>query len=177
MLTYNQQLRRTEPASAGHLIFRTPTSSGPLDPNHPLARIPPHKAYWKCPSGQSGLFTAKIIPHGILAHTAREKLPPFPSTEQTVSNSTANGDSKTFYSNSRYRVPQDRSEVIYASFMIITSKTAVHNDSVIRRKTSRRVREALRMIIIRGAKASEDEKSLVFDDGDIGEDRWLVKGM
>jgi hypothetical protein len=65
--------------------------------------------------------------------------------------------------------------VVYASFMIIASKASIHNDAVIRRKTSKRIREALRMIIIRGAKAKEDGIGLTFEEK-TGEEQWLVKG-
>jgi hypothetical protein len=60
--------------------------------------------------------------------------------------------------------------------MIIASKALIHDDAVIRRKTSKRIREALRMIIIRGAKSKEDGTGLIFIEEIAGEEQWLVKG-
>ncbi|KAG8833678.1 hypothetical protein FRC18_003233 [Serendipita sp. 400] len=204
-------LRRTEPASVGHLAFAQPAPGGPLDPQHPFLRG--GSPYRKCPFISSDLFTARLIPYGILAHVEPEKMPPFdlepldsPGTAQTDTktpqgslDSTLHRTSSVPNTNSRqppndtgsssnqaitcrfgpegekirYRSKRDKPNVVYASFMVVASKAANHKDAVIRRKTGKRIREALKLIVTRGAKASEDGSSVVFEPKDVGKDKWL----
>ena len=76
----------------------------------------------------------------------------------------------------RYRTKQDNPRAVYASFLIVASKSGVHKDAVIRRKISRRIREAIKLIITRGAGPNADESGILFREQDIGEQRWLIPG-
>lgn len=71
---------------------------------------------------------------------------------------------------------QDNPRAVYASFLIVCSKSAVHKDAVIRRKIARRIREAIKLIITRGAQPNETGSGISFAEKDIGEEKWLLPG-
>lgn len=115
-------------------------------------------------------FSARIIPHGLLAHS--DDLPPF-----------MGGNSRTFDSKypemkqlSRYRVNDNRNNVAFMSLQAITAKATVHPSAVIRRKISRRIREAIKLIVTRGATADVELNHVVFNGADIGEEKWILRG-
>lgn len=152
------------------MIFRTPAPGGVLKPDYQL--IQGHNRYLQCPSVNNILFSAKLIPHELLSHVEPAQLPPFPhSLSPHFTKFGPEGDKI------RYRSNMNRSDTIYASLLFISSKAKVHNHAVKRRITGRRIREALRLIVIRGARASDDRNSIVFNPDDTGEEKWLVKGQ
>lgn len=163
-------LNRTEPASVSPMVFKTPGSGGILDPNYRL--ISGKNAYRDCPSAANTLFTAKIVPHELLSHIEAEKMPPFVGSPLPPAFTRFGKEGEKI----RYRSKMDKANVVYTSFLINASKAKVHNHAVIRRKTVKRIREALALIVIRGARASDDGTSIVLDPENGGEDRWLVKG-
>jgi hypothetical protein len=152
------------------MIFRTPAPGGFLKPDYKL--IQGNNRYFRCPSVNNNLFGAKLIPYELLSHVEPEQLPPFPhSPSPHFTKFGPEGDKI------RYRSNMNRSNTIYVSILFISSKAKVHNHAVKRRTTGRRIREAFRLIVIRGACASDDGSSIVFNPDDAGEEKWLVKGQ
>lgn len=58
----------------------------------------------------------------------------------------------------------------------VVGKKSVHPSAVIRVRIKTRAKEALRLVVTRGAYANKDGQ-LEFNETDVGEERWLVKGM
>lgn len=66
---------------------------------------------------------------------------------------------------------------------IIAGKKKVSKSAVIRNKCRTRLREAIRLIVMRGARPSErrrgeeqEERTIVFEEGNEGSRKWLVRG-
>jgi hypothetical protein len=80
----------------------------------------------------------------------------------------------------RHRADYERDEVLLACVMIICGQSAVHKSAVIRKRTKMRIIEALKLIVIRGAKASEDGQKVEFAaeeaHGSNDKKEWLLKG-
>lgn len=152
------------------MIFQAPAYGGVLNPSYQA--INGGNAYRKCPSATNKLFSAKIVPHELLSHVEPDKLPPFPNSPLSPAFAEFGSEGGKI----RYRSKMDKANVVYASFLISTSKAKVHDHAVIRRKTAKRIREALYLIVIRGARASDSGNSIVFNGEDSGEDKWLAKG-
>jgi hypothetical protein len=149
------------------MIFLTVAPGGFLQPDYKLIQ-----RYGQCPSiNDNKLFNAKLIPHELLAHVEPGVLPPFPPSPCPYSTKFGPEGNKI-----RYRSNMNKPDAIYASLLIVGSKAKVHDHAVKRRTIGRRIREALRLIVIRGARASKDGNSIVFNHEDTGEERWLVKG-
>ena len=64
------------------------------------------------------------------------------------------------------------------SLTVMAGKKAVHKSAVIRERCKRRMREAIRMVIMRGARAgrSGDADALLFDVNEEGAKYWLIPG-
>lgn len=63
------------------------------------------------------------------------------------------------------------------SLLKITTKKAVSKSAVIRGKIARRLKEAISLIVTRGAHVSKDKtgkERIEFDQGDIGGGRWIL---
>lgn len=152
------------------MVYKSPSYGGVLNPGYQA--IKGGNAYRKCPATENKLFSAKIVPHELLSHVEPDKLPPFPSSPLSPAFAEFGSEGAKI----RYRSRMDKANVVYASFLISTSKAKVHDYAVIRRKTAKRIREAIYLIVIRGARASDDGTSIVFNPEDSGEDKWLAKG-
>ena len=59
----------------------------------------------------------------------------------------------------------------------LISKKAVHPSAVIRRKIARKLREAIRLIVARGATLSGSGDQLTFDEQAGGEHKWLLQSL
>lgn len=57
----------------------------------------------------------------------------------------------------------------------IVSKKSVHSSAVIRVRIKLRMKEALRLVIVRGAHTGE-AGMVQFNQEEIGEKKWLLKG-
>ena len=57
----------------------------------------------------------------------------------------------------------------------IVGKKSVHNSAFIRSRIKSRMKEALRLVVARGANVDDDGKLVMCDDN-IGESRWLLRG-
>ena len=60
---------------------------------------------------------------------------------------------------------------------LLISKKAVHPSAVIRRKVARKLREAIRLIVTRGAMLNGTGDQLTFDEQGGGEHKWLLQGL
>ena len=138
-----------------------------LNPRHPLA----NKAAWrKCvPHYRSSLFQLHVIPNDLLAHA--EKLPPF--LDSTPSLTRLYGPEGQFI---RHRADLSRTQVVHMALSLLISKKAVHPSAVIRRKIARKLREAIRLIVTRGAMPNNTGDQLTFDEQG-GEHKWLLKSL
>jgi hypothetical protein len=58
----------------------------------------------------------------------------------------------------------------------IVGKKGVHKGACVRIRVKRRMKEALRLVVLRGASRSEGGE-IVLNESDIGENMWLLKGM
>lgn len=58
----------------------------------------------------------------------------------------------------------------------IVSKKSVHSSAVIRVRIKMRIKEVLKLVIVRGAYADE-AGTIQFNERDIGEKEWLLKGI
>jgi hypothetical protein len=58
----------------------------------------------------------------------------------------------------------------------IVSKKSVHSSAVIRVRIKMRMKEALKLVIVRGAYTGE-AGTIQFNEKDIGEKEWLLKGI
>ncbi|KAG8908358.1 hypothetical protein FRB99_007285 [Tulasnella sp. 403] len=62
------------------------------------------------------------------------------------------------------------------SFVIRGSPEALHPSGFIRSVTRKRTREALKLVIARGARSAPDPNCLTLNEDDIDPDKWLLKG-
>lgn len=64
------------------------------------------------------------------------------------------------------------------SLTVMAGKKAVHKSAVVRERCKRRMREAIRMVVMRGARAGHagDSEALAFDVNEEGAKHWLVRG-
>lgn len=64
------------------------------------------------------------------------------------------------------------------SLTVMAGKKAVHKSAVIRERCKRRMREAIRMVIMRGARAGRPggADALLFDVDEEGAKYWLIPG-
>ena len=60
---------------------------------------------------------------------------------------------------------------------LLISKKAVHPSAVIRRKIARKLREAIRLIVARGAMPNDTGDQLTFDEQGGGEHKWLLQSL
>ena len=59
----------------------------------------------------------------------------------------------------------------------LISKKAVHPSAVIRRTIARKLREAIRLIVARGATPNDNGDQLTFDEQEGGQHKWLLQGF
>ncbi len=60
---------------------------------------------------------------------------------------------------------------------LLISKKAVHPSAVIRRKIARKLREAIRLIVTRGAMPNDTGDQLTFDQQGGGGHKWLLQSL
>jgi hypothetical protein len=139
-----------------------------LNPNHPLA----NKPTWRkgVPHYRSSLFHLLAIPNDLLAHA--EKMPPFADSDSSLHR--LYGPEGRFI---RHRVDLSRTQVVHVALSSLISKKAVHPSAVIRRKIARKLREAIRLIVARGATPNESGDQLTFDEQEGGEHKWLLQSL
>lgn len=139
-----------------------------LNPNHPLA----NKAAWMkgVPHYRSSLFSLHAIPNGLLAHA--DIMPPFdhpaPSLTQLY------GPQGRLI---RHRADLSRTDVVHMALSSLISKKGVHPSAVVRRTVARKLREAIRLIVTRGAKPNGSGSQLIFDEQEGGEHQWLLQSI
>jgi hypothetical protein len=139
-----------------------------LNPNHALA----NKTAWMkgIPRYRSSLFQLYAIPNDLLAHA--EMMPPF--DDPAPSHTQLHGPEGMF---TRHRADLSRTDVVHMALSSLISKKGVHPSTVIRQKVARKLREAIRLIVTRGAKPSDSGDHLTFDEQDGGEHKWLLRRL
>lgn len=77
----------------------------------------------------------------------------------------------------RHRAVLSRTDVVHMALSSLISKKGVHPSAVIRRTVARKLREAIRLVVVRGAKPNESGGHLTFDEEEGGEHKWLLQGL
>jgi len=77
----------------------------------------------------------------------------------------------------RHRADLSRTQVVPMALSLLISKKAVHPSAVIRRTVARKLREAIRLIVTRGAKLNRSGDQLTFDEREGGEHKWLLQSL
>ena len=153
------QFKRTNPGSVSHLNFG-PESTPVLDPTHPLARARPHQLQRVVPHYRCALFEAHAYPHAALRKFAFPDLmiqlkdrgvsnefsklvSRWPSTQTLPISVEAEAVSVGDRRREAHTLPM--------SLMIVTPKRPLHKSGFVRTIIKRRVKEALNLVVIRGA--------------------------
>jgi hypothetical protein len=150
-----------------HLLYgpRLPRNKV-LNPDHPLAN---ERAWMKStPRYRSPLLQLHAIPNDLLAHA--EIMPPF--DDPIPAHTQLYGPEGQFI---RHRADLSRTDVVHMALSSLISKKGVHPSAVIRRTVARRLREAIRLIVARGAKPNNSGDHLTFDEREGGEHKWLLR--
>lgn len=122
------------------------------------------------PHYRSALFQLHAIPNDLLAHA--ETMPPF--NDPAPSLTRLYGPEGRFI---RHRADLSRTNVVHMALSSLISKKGVHPSAVIRRTVARKLREAIRLVVVRGAKPNESGGHLIFDEEEGGEHKWLLQGL
>jgi RNase P protein component len=92
----------------------------------------------------------------------------------------SNTASYPFPSSNRHYSPgavfKDKATQVPVGLVCIVGKKNVHNSAFIRSRIKSRMKEALRLVVARGANVDDEGKVMMYDD-EIGESRWLLRGM
>ncbi|KAI0318685.1 hypothetical protein OF83DRAFT_1114849 [Amylostereum chailletii] len=162
----NVNFRRTTPGSAPPMIFLNghQPQHTLFDPTHPFASIPSKIRTTTAPRFAAPALTVRAFPKAFLSKPEI----PFPSPP---------------YKTTPY--PEERhteSRKVDMSFVTIAYERQIVLSDVLRTRVKRRLKEAVRLIVTRGARMEQrtvrgkEEKHVVFDDADSGVDRWIIPG-
>jgi hypothetical protein len=122
----------------------------------------------------STVFTLKAYPFALLQPFAASATLPFPDGHKKGPRSHLVGNMVSY--RFERKVKQIRSLPPVAMGLVsVVGKKSVHPSAVIRSKIKIRMKEALRLVVTRGASAASDGQILL-NCKDTGEDRWLMKG-
>ena len=142
-----------------------------IDPSHPLARLRPNQLMRVVPQYHCSLFEAHAYPYAVLRKFE------FPEQminlkDKGVSNEVAdvvakqspnqNRESGDFTRHNSVGDHRRAAHTIPMSLMIVTSKRPLHKSGAIRMKMKMRLKEALSLVAIRGARTFGPEKRIMF---------------
>jgi hypothetical protein len=158
------QFRRTTPGSAVVLVTKY-TSQPPsqlLDPKYPGAHLPLTKRHALAPRWKSPHLTLHAFPKAFLTkpevrYREPHELRPYPARWP--------------------QAPGDRSADMSLQVLLVNSRVMLR--ATLRSKIKRRLREAVRLIVTRGAAVEESRKGpkVVFREEDVGSAKWIAPGM
>lgn len=154
----SEQYRRTTPGSVSRLLhpYIPKSPAGLVDPTHPLASLPWGKASRAFPRIQCTGFSLSAFPKALLGKPQHPwPQPPFYQTPDRSSNP--------------FRVNM--------SLLKLIGKKAVTKSAVVRGKVAKRLKEAIRLVVARGAHVVKNEQGkerLEFDQSDVGGDKWIL---
>lgn len=126
-----------------------------LDPSHPSVSASP-TAF---PNYTSPLFTLRTYPFTVMRPYHAETYPfkqPVVDLSDPVFRNTSNSTP--------------------IALLSILGKKRVHASAVVRNRIKARMKEALRLVVVRGAGVDVDRR-LTMDDSEVGESHWLLQSV
>jgi hypothetical protein len=162
-MTPPSKFRHTTPGSGVILVtkYKPQPTSGLVDPSYPGAHLSLHRRHTLGPRWVSKHFCLHAFPKAFLS---KPDVPfPLPYAPRPYP--------------ARPQRPEQRS--VDMSMQVIAFNSRVVIRSVIRTKIKRRLKEAVRLIVTRGAAVEESRGAtprLVFRPEDVGAEKWIAPG-
>ncbi|KDQ20441.1 hypothetical protein BOTBODRAFT_61585 [Botryobasidium botryosum FD-172 SS1] len=130
--------------------------SARVDPSHPAVGNPAARL----PNVTTPLFQLRAVPQALL---------------QRFSSSSARAPSKPLPPRPFVRLPHLEKKKATMTMFSFIGKKSLHKSACIRYKIKLRMKEALRLVVTRGAQVNS-EGHIILDDNDVGESRWILQG-
>lgn len=163
-------------------------NTGIVDTSHPAAKLPKAAYNTVFPKFNSPSLSIKVFPKALLARSdVVWPNPPFQApdevnwvTQLDLLRETSSRKSSDLRRDTDAEMV--KMDYVDMSMACIVGKKALHKSSVIRKQTVRRIKNAMALIVSRGADVRADDKAsgslhIVFDDN-MGSNslRWILKG-
>lgn len=157
-----------------------------VDPSHPsVTRSEPRDF----PSFSTSLFRLRAFPCAVLDRFAADACFPFedgyPRTRkfklktgshQNPGSSLATSPGKGMPASESERVPFPNRSIAPMGLVNVLGKKSVHSSAVVRVRIKLRMKEALRLVVARGATV-DPHGTIILDQEPIGEASWLMEGL
>lgn len=145
-------------------LIHASKNSPQIDPSHPLARCSKNELHKESPSFATSIFKLSLYPKALLRPW--DDLNYITKVRQKgVSAELDEAFSEARYSSSVFKgkFPGDtrRKKHSLPMSMVIFVPTSLHSSAFIRNKLKSRIREAVRLVVVRGAKVSEEKGDLI----------------
>lgn len=142
-------------SQTSHITSSRINSAKSLDPAHPSLTA----AFHELPSYKSALFRLRAYPFAMLQ---KHQSASYPFNELAIDMSDC------IFTDSRKSAPMALASLV--------GKNSVHPSAVIRNQIKRRMKEALRLVVARGAKVGAAGRiTLNFEEA--GESQWIIQSM